>query len=169
MNEARVLILMDGLADLDSMKPCLEILEEFGVDNTVTVASAHRTPHVVERLAREAEGKGTKVIICATGTSAQLAGAVAAYTILPVIGVPRDPEDAHGPDLLASMVQMPSGIPVACVGAGKHGGENAAYQAIQILALQDSSLRDRLYDDRDQLSDKVSAMDRRVQKQLGRE
>lgn len=169
MSEPKVMILMGSESDFDAMRPCIDVLAEFDVANEVTVASAHRTPHVVERLAREAEGRGIKVIICAAGMSAHLAGVVAAYTILPVIGVPMEAAALKGLDALYSIVQMPGGIPVACMGIGKHGGKNAAYQSIQILALNDTRLRDRLFAYRDDLSDKVAAMDRRVQAQLGRD
>ncbi|MFT7616493.1 MAG: 5-(carboxyamino)imidazole ribonucleotide mutase [Planctomycetota bacterium] len=169
MSDPLVMILIGSESDFDAMKPCVEVLEEFGVPNQVTVASSHRAPHVVERIAREAEGKGIQVMICAAGMSAHLAGAVASYTILPVIGVPMETPAFKGLDALHSMVQMPGGIPVACMGIGKHGAKNAAFEAIQILALHDRELKDRLYAYRDELSDKVAAMDRRVQKLLRRE
>ncbi len=169
MPDPRVLIMMGSSSDLDAMRPCVEVLDEFDVANEVVVASAHRTPHKVEQLAREAEGRGIRVIICAAGMSAHLAGVVAAYTILPVIGVPMESASLRGLDALYSIVQMPGGIPVACMGIGSHGGKNAAYQAIQILALHDEALRERLFQYRDELSDKVAAMNRRVQHELGRD
>ncbi len=169
MPDPRVLIMMGSSSDLDAMRPCVEVLDEFDVANEVVVASAHRTPHKVEQLAREAEGRGIQVIICAAGMSAHLAGVVAAYTVLPVIGVPMESASLRGLDALYSIVQMPGGIPVACTGIGSHGGKNAAYQAIQILALHDEALREKLYTYRDELSDKVAAMNRRVQHELGRD
>lgn len=169
MSDPKILILMGSESDFEAMKPCIEVLEEFEVANEVVVASAHRTPHNVERLAREAQDRGIQVIICAAGMSAHLAGVVAAYTILPVIGVPMEAAALKGLDALYSIVQMPGGIPVACMGIGKHGGKNAAYQSLQILALNDTHLRDRLLAYRDDLSDKVAAMNRRVQQHLNRE
>ncbi|MCB9832363.1 MAG: 5-(carboxyamino)imidazole ribonucleotide mutase [Planctomycetes bacterium] len=168
MSDPRVLIMMGSESDFDTMKPCVDVLEEYGVANEVVVASAHRTPHVVERLAREAEARGIKVIICAAGMSAHLAGVVAAYTILPVIGVPMEAAALKGVDALYSIVQMPGGIPVACMGIGKHGAKNAGYLAAQIIALMDPELRDKLFRYRDELSDTVAAMNRRVQDKLGR-
>ena len=168
MSNEPVLILMGSESDFDAMQPCIDVLEEFGVGNDVVVASAHRTPHVVERLARDAENEGRKIIICAAGMSAHLAGVVAAYTILPVIGVPMEAAALKGLDALYSIVQMPGGIPVSCMGIGRHGAKNAAYQAAQILALDNIELREKLYKYRDELADKVSAMNTRVQEKLGR-
>lgn len=169
MSDPKVLVLMGSESDFEAMLPCADVLAEFGVENEFVVASAHRTPNVVERLAREAEGRGIKIIICAAGMSAHLAGVVASYTILPVIGVPMEAAALKGLDALYSIVQMPGGIPVSCMGIGRHGAKNAAYQSIQILALEDEGLRDKLYKYRDELSDKVAAMNRRVQDKLGRE
>ena len=169
MSDPRVMILMGSESDLDTMRSCVEVLDEYGVANEVIVASAHRTPHVVERLAHEAEGRGIKVIICAAGMSAHLAGVVAAYTILPVIGVPMESASLKGLDALYSIVQMPGGIPVACMGIGSHGAKNAGFTAMQILALQDTELREKLFRYRDELADKVAAMNRRVQQKLGRD
>ncbi|MEE9391533.1 MAG: 5-(carboxyamino)imidazole ribonucleotide mutase [Planctomycetota bacterium] len=168
MSQPTVLIIMGSDSDFDTMRPCVEVLEGFKVKNEVVVASAHRTPHVVERLAREAQGRGIQVIIAAAGLSAHLAGVIAAYTILPVIGVPMESAALKGLDALYSIVQMPGGIPVSCMGIGKHGAKNAAYQAAQILALQDPDLREQLLRYRDELSDKVAAMNSRVQEKLGR-
>ena len=168
MSDTRVLIIMGSESDFDAMRPCIDVLEEFDVGNDVEVASAHRTPNVVERLAHEAEGRGIKIIIAAAGMSAHLAGVIASYTILPVIGVPMEAAALKGLDALYSIVQMPGGIPVSCMGIGKHGAKNAAYQAVQVLALGDEVLREKLYKYRDELSDKVAAMNQRVQDKLGR-
>ena len=169
MGDPKILIIMGSESDFEAMKPCIDVLEEFGVSNEVVVASAHRTPNVVERLAREAEGRGIQTIICAAGMSAHLAGVVAAYTILPVIGVPMEAAALKGLDALYSIVQMPGGIPVACMGIGRHGAKNAGYQACQTLALQDTVLREKLFKYRDELSDTVAAMNSRVQAKLNRE
>jgi 5-(carboxyamino)imidazole ribonucleotide mutase len=163
-----VLIAIGSDGDLDAMMPCIEVLDAFGVPNEVVVASSHRAPHYVERLARDAEGRGIQVIIAAAGMSAHLAGAIASYTILPVVGVPMESEALKGLDALYSIVQMPGGIPVSCMGIGRHGAKNAAYQSLQILALRDEDLREALYRYRDELADRVTAMNRRVQDRLHR-
>ncbi|MEZ6194293.1 MAG: 5-(carboxyamino)imidazole ribonucleotide mutase [Planctomycetota bacterium] len=168
MPDPRVLVMMASDSDLDATMPCLEVMETFGVPFEIVVASSYRAPHLVERLAREAEGRGIRVIIAVAGMSAHLAGAVASYTILPVIGVPMEHEALKGLDALYSMVQMPRGTPVACMGIGPQGAENAAYQAIQILGLQDEGLRERLYRHRDELSDRVKRQNLRVQDRVGR-
>ena len=169
MSNPSVLILMGSDSDFDNLRPAIDILNEFGVDNEVIVASAHRTPYVVERLAREAQGRGIKIICAAAGLSAHLAGVVAAHTILPVIGIPMPGGSLNGVDALYSTVNMPGGIPVSCMGIGKHGAKNAGYQCVQILALSDDGLRDKMLRYREELSDKVAGMNKRVQEKLGRD
>lgn len=168
MSQSQVLVIMGSESDFDSMKPCIGILDEFKISNEVVVASAHRTPHEVEKIAREAADNGVQVIIAAAGMAAHLAGVIAAHTVLPVIGVPMDGGALNGVDALYATVQMPGGIPVATMGIGKHGGKNAAYHTIQILALGDASIRERIVAYRAGLTGQVAAMNSRVQERLGR-
>ena len=168
MSNPRVLVVMGSESDFEAMTPCIKVLDDFGITNDVIVASAHRTPSRVEKLAREAEGRGVQVFIAAAGMSAHLAGVIAANTVLPVIGVPMESASLRGVDALYSTVQMPGGIPVASMGIGKHGGKNAAYQTAQILSLADAGLREKLHEYRASLSDAVTAMNDRVQEKLGR-
>jgi phosphoribosylaminoimidazole carboxylase PurE protein len=137
-------ILAGSESDLQTAKEAASVLEEFGVAHELRVASAHRTPARVRAYAEEAEGRGIKAIICAAGMAAHLAGAVAATTDLPVIGVPLPGGVADGLDALLSTVQMPAGVPVATVAVGKAGARNAALLAVRILALSDKELRKRL-------------------------
>ena len=141
---APVAVVMGSDSDLDVMQTCVEQLREFGIDPVVRILSAHRTPQAAGEFARTAETRGVKVIIAAAGMAAHLAGALAAWTTLPVIGVPLAAEPGlHGLDALLSTVQMPPGVPVATVAIGKAGAKNAALLAVQILALGDASLRDK--------------------------
>jgi phosphoribosylaminoimidazole carboxylase PurE protein len=141
---APVAVVMGSDSDLEVMQSCVEQLREFAIDPVVRILSAHRTPQAAGEFARTAEARGVKVIIAAAGMAAHLAGALAAWTTLPVIGVPLAAEPGlHGLDALLSTVQMPPGVPVATVAIGKSGAKNAALLAVQILALSDVSLRDR--------------------------
>lgn len=134
--KALVGIIMGSKSDLPVMEACTEQLEEFGVPFEMVVASAHRAPDRVHEWATGARERGLKVIIAAAGKAAHLAGVVAAFTPLPIVGVPMKTSDLGGMDSLLSMVQMPSGVPVACVAIG--GAKNAAIYATQILATADS-------------------------------
>ena len=141
---ASVAVVLGSDSDLDVMQTCVEQLREFGIDPVVRILSAHRTPQAAGEFARTAEARGVKVIIAAAGMAAHLAGAMAAWTTLPVVGVPLAAEPGlHGLDALLSTVQMPPGVPVATVAIGKAGAKNAALLAVQILALSDTSLRDK--------------------------
>jgi len=136
-----VAIIMGSKSDAPVMEETEKILREFGVGFETMVLSAHRTPKDTAKFASSAAGKGFKVIIAAAGGAAHLAGAVAANTILPVIGVPIETKSLAGIDSLLSTVQMPSGVPVATVAIGASGAKNAAILAIQILALADEKLK----------------------------
>lgn len=129
-------IIMGSKSDLPAMEACTKQLDEFGVPFELVIASAHRTPDKVREWAAGAAGRGLKVIIAAAGKAAHLGGVVAAYTPLPIVGVPMRTSDLGGMDSLLSMVQMPSGVPVACVAIG--GARNAAIYATQILATSDA-------------------------------
>jgi 5-(carboxyamino)imidazole ribonucleotide mutase len=146
-------------SDLDIMKKGAATLDELGIAYELRVASAHRTPARVREYAEEAAGRGAKVIICGAGMAAHLAGAVAAMTDLPVIGVPMPGGVADGLDALLSTVQMPKGVPVATVAVGNAGAVNAALLAARILALNDEGLAARLRDYRTKMAAAVEAKD----------
>jgi phosphoribosylaminoimidazole carboxylase PurE protein len=137
---------MGSDSDLPYMKKAADVLQEFGVRYYMTVASAHRTPERVIEIARRAETEGWKAIIAGAGMAAHLAGFLAAHTIVPIIGVPMDSSSLGGIDSLLSTVQMPGGIPVACMGLGGSGAKNAGLFAVEILASFDGSLRQKLVD-----------------------
>ena len=138
--EPFVAVLMGSDSDFPVMESALEVLEAFGVRYEARVGSAHRTPAAVHACVHDAEERGCAVFIAAAGMAAHLAGAVAALTVRPVIGVPIDAGPLRGEDALLSTVQMPGGIPVATVAIGKAGAKNAGYLAVQILAGADDSL-----------------------------
>ena len=137
---ADVCILMGSASDEEKVAPCMSVLKELGISFTVTVSSAHRTPERTEKIVRDAEAAGCKVFVCAAGMAAHLAGAVAARTIRPVIGIPIGGQNLAGMDALFATVQMPPGFPVATVALDKAGARNAAWMAAQMLALTNSKL-----------------------------
>lgn len=144
MAEPLVGILMGSESDRPRMEGASKVLEELEVPHEVHVMSAHRTPDAVATYAGEAAERGIRVLIAGAGMAAHLAGAVAARTILPVIGVPLDGSPLSGLDALLATVQMPPGIPVATVAIGNAGAKNAGFLAAQIIALQDEALASRL-------------------------
>ncbi|HON92662.1 MAG TPA: 5-(carboxyamino)imidazole ribonucleotide mutase [Sedimentisphaerales bacterium] len=145
-NNAKVAVVMGSDSDLNMMQCCVDQLREFGIPATVRILSAHRTPQAAAEFAQNAESRGIQVIIAAAGMAAHLAGAMAAWTTLPVIGVPLAAEGGPaGLDSLLSTVQMPPGVPVATVAIGKAGARNAAVLAAQILATADAGLREKLH------------------------
>ncbi len=160
---ARVGIVMGSDSDLPQLEGGIEALREFGVPFEVRVLSAHRTPHEAHRFASEAESNGIHVIIAAAGGAAHLAGAMAAASTLPIIGVPIASTPLSGFDALLSTSMMPPGIPVATVAVGKMGGTNAALLAIEILALSDRELKQKLIAYRAAQTKKVLAKDADVQ------
>lgn len=141
---ADVAVIMGSLSDWETMKQATHILEEFGIDFDKKVISAHRTPEIMMNFAKNAEQQGYKLIIAGAGGAAHLPGMVAAMTFLPVIGVPIQSRALSGLDSLYSIVQMPGGVPVASMAIGTSGAKNAALYAIQILALADKSLVEKL-------------------------
>lgn len=140
--EALVGIIMGSKSDLPAMEPCMEQLDAFGISYEVKIASAHRKPAEVHDWASTAVSRGLRVIIAAAGKAAHLGGVVAAYTPLPVITVPMKTSDLGGLDSLLSMVQMPSGVPVACVAI--NGSKNAAILATQILGTGCDETREKI-------------------------
>lgn len=137
---AHVVIIMGSQSDEPVVAPCAEVLRDLGVPFVMTVSSAHRTPERTEALVAQEEADGARVFICAAGMAAHLAGAVAARTLRPVIGIPVTGSALGGMDALLSTVQMPPGFPVATVALDKAGARNAAWLAAQILALEDAAL-----------------------------
>ena len=137
-------IIMGSESDMPAMEPCMKQLEEFGIPYEVKVASAHRKPAEVHAWASSAVERGLRVIVAAAGKAAHLGGVVAAYTPLPVITVPMKTSDLGGLDSLLSMVQMPSGVPVACVAI--NGAKNAAILAVQILGTGRDDCREKITD-----------------------
>jgi len=151
----RVLIVIGSTSDMNVISGTTEMLEFFGIPYQLTVSSAHRTPERTTELSRSAESKGFRVIIAAAGWSAGLPGAIAAETILPVIGVPVPSSVLLGMDAMLSMVQMPPGVPVATMAVGKGGAKNAALLAAQIMATEFSILKKRVQAYKDDLACKV--------------
>ncbi len=157
---SQVAVVMGSDSDLPVMKNCIDQLTEFGLEPIVRIISAHRTPDIAAEFADTAAEKGIKVIIAAAGMAAHLAGALAARTALPIIGVPLAASGAPaGLDALLSTVQMPPGVPVATVAIGKPGAKNAAVLALQILALSDKDLAQKLDDFRKAQTAKVIEKD----------
>lgn len=159
----KVAVIMGSDSDLDTMRPCMKRLKEFGVPCEVHVISAHRTPAAAEAFASGAAGQGFGVIIAAAGKAAHLAGVLAAYTTLPVVGVPVKTSMMGGLDSLLSMVQMPKGIPVACVAVD--GADNAAILAAQMLALSDAALADKLAAFKRDMAEEVMNKDKKMQQE----
>lgn len=147
MSKPFVAIIMGSDSDLPVMEGAIKVLKQFGVSVEVRVSSAHRTPKATHDYVVEADQRGCAAFICAAGMAAHLAGAVAAATVKPVIGVPID-ASLNGLDALLSTVQMPGGIPVATVAIGKAGAKNAAYLACQMMALTDAELGKKLLEER---------------------
>lgn len=137
-------IFIGSISDEETVRPCAEVLKKLGISHKFTVTSAHRTPARTEALVDGLEKDGCQVFICAAGMAAHLAGAVAARTIKPVIGIPVTASSLGGMDALLATVMMPPGFPVGTVALDKAGARNAAWLAAQILALNDASLAGRL-------------------------
>lgn len=159
-----VAVIMGSESDLQVMQDALRALDELGIEREAHVMSAHRTPEVVAQFAAAARERGLKVIIAGAGMAAHLAGAVAAHTTLPVIGVPVTAGSLGGLDALLGMVQMPRGVPVATVAI--NGARNAALLAAEILALSDAGLRTKLDDLRRQMAEEAAEASRRMVEKL---
>jgi phosphoribosylaminoimidazole carboxylase PurE protein len=158
MVNGKVAILMGSRSDADVMAPATKVLDEFGVSYEIKVLSAHRTPQDTSQYVEAAEGNGIDVIIAGAGYAAHLAGAVAAHTTLPVLGVPIDSSALNGVDALYSTVQMPGGIPVATMTIGKAGAKNAALFAIQILSRREPELGEKLKEYRRRMREDILAI-----------
>ena len=163
---SQVAILMGSRSDWPKIRVATTVLQEFGVPFEVKVTSAHRTPKQTAEYVTTVEKNGCQVFICAAGVAAHLAGAVAANTTKPVIGIPVDGGPLNGFDALLSTVQMPGGVPVATVAIGSAGAKNAGYLAVQILALTDAMLAQKLQAERATNITKIAADNHEVQREL---
>lgn len=161
---AKVAVVMGSKSDLGVVKPTVTALKNFGIEVEVRVISAHRTPEEAHEFAKNAKANGIEVIVCAAGKAAHLGGVIAAYTTLPVIGLPVKTDMMGGLDSLLSMVQMPSGIPVATVGV--NGGENAGVLCAQILGIKYPEIAQKLDEYKQNMRAKINADDCAIQKEV---
>ena len=136
-----VAVVMGSKSDIEDMRPAMDVLTRLGIEYEVAVISAHRSPEKVRQFAQAARGRWIEVVIAAAGGAAHLPGVIASWTTLPVIGVPLASSELKGVDALYSIVQMPAGVPVACMAIGSAGAKNAAYLAAEILGLQHDDIR----------------------------
>ncbi|MEH6548565.1 MAG: 5-(carboxyamino)imidazole ribonucleotide mutase [Pseudomonadales bacterium] len=165
MSQPFVAILMGSDSDLPVMQGCIDTLKKFDIRFEVRVSSAHRTPEATHSYVKDADQRGCAVFVAAAGMAAHLAGAVAAVTCKPVIGVPID-ASLNGLDALLATVQMPGGIPVATVAIGKAGAKNAAYLAAQILAVADDKMAQKIRDERAENGRAILAKNDALQERL---
>lgn len=156
-------IVMGSDSDMGVMQSAADVLKDFGVAFEITIASAHRSPQRAAAWASTAPERGIKVIIAGAGHAAHLAGAMAAHTSLPIIGVPIDSSCLQGMDALLATVQMPPGIPVATMAIGKPGARNAGILAVQILALADAGLSEKLQEYKQDMAAKVEQKAKKLQ------
>lgn len=161
-----VAILMGSESDWPVMQAAADTLRSLEIDHEVRITSAHRTPQATAEYVADAVARECAVFICGAGMAAHLAGAVAAHTVRPVIGVPIDSGPLSGFDALLSTAQMPGGIPVATVAVGKAGAKNAGYLAAQMLSLADPAIVERLDADRDANRSKIQSQNQRLQSEL---
>jgi 5-(carboxyamino)imidazole ribonucleotide mutase len=161
---AKVGIVMGSQSDFPVVKKSVDVLKMFGVDVEVRVISAHRTPFEAADFASKAKENGVDVIIGAAGKAAHLPGVLAAFTILPVIGLPIKSSTMDGLDSLLSIVQMPTGVPVATVAI--NGADNAALLALQMIALKDDTIAEKLVEYKEQMAESVKQQNENVQKEL---
>lgn len=160
----KVAVVMGSISDFDVVKKTVDTLKKFNVEPVVKVISAHRTPELAAEFASHAEEEGISVIIAAAGKAAHLGGVLAAFTTLPVIGLPVKSSTMDGMDSLLSIVQMPSGVPVATVAI--NGSENAALLAVQMLAIKDAALRELLKAHKQKMQDDISDAQDKLDKLL---
>lgn len=163
MSKPLVWIVMGSDSDLEIMNEAAKALDEFGITYEIDISSAHRSPGRTSEFARNAEGRGIKVIIAGAGGAAHLAGVIAAESTLPVIAVPIASTPLNGLDSLLAMVQMPAGIPVATVAIGKAGATNAGILAAQMIALGDHEIMKKLHAHKDKLAKGVEAKSKKLQ------
>jgi phosphoribosylaminoimidazole carboxylase PurE protein len=154
MPKPKILVITGSKSDQPTMSKSIKILDKFKIPYRMEICSAHRNPEKIKILAKSAEKEGVKVIIAGAGMAAHLPGVIASHTTLPVIGVPLNASPLSGIDSLFSIIQMPSGVPVATMAVGEAGAKNAAILAIQILALSDEKLKKRLVKFKQDLAEK---------------
>jgi 5-(carboxyamino)imidazole ribonucleotide mutase len=162
MDKALISIVLGSDSDLPMLKGGLEILKSFKVEYEVRILSAHRCPDDVRKFARGASKRGIKAIIACAGMAAHLPGVIASFTTIPVIGVPLPSKTLKGVDSLASILQMPSGIPVATMSIGETGVKNGILFALQIIALDNEGLRKKLLKHKENLRKQVLVKDQKV-------
>lgn len=167
MSNSFVAVMMGSDSDLGTMQTTLDVLDKLGIAYEVKITSAHRTPEATHAYVKSADKRGCAVFIAAAGLANHLSGTVAALTLKPVIGVPMAAGPLQGQDALLSTVQMPGGVPVACVAIGSPGAKNAAYLAAQILALTDVQIGERLAADREQAAAEILAKDKALAQKRG--
>lgn len=155
-------IVMGSDSDLETMQEATKALEKFGIGYEINIISAHRTPKKAHEYASSAEKRGLEVIIAAAGGAAHLAGVMAAWTVLPVIGVPMQTQLSGGLDSLLSMVQMPAGVPVACVATGKAGAKNAALLAAQIMGVKYPEIREKMRTYKEKMAEEVEEKNKKL-------
>lgn len=159
---SKVAIIMGSQSDLETVQAGIDVLKEFKVGFDVKVLSAHRTPRELAAYVAAAQKKGVKVFIAAAGGSAALAGVIASHTVLPVIGIPVETRSLGGMDSLLSTVQMPAGIPVACMAIGSAGAKNAGLFAVEMLAAFDARLAGKLAKYRGKMRAKITGIKLKV-------
>jgi phosphoribosylaminoimidazole carboxylase PurE protein len=162
----KVVIFLGSESDYEVVQDAIQIFREFEISFNLEVTSAHRSPKRTEYLIKEFEKQGVEIFIAVAGKAAHLAGVVAAHTVLPVIGVPVRSSSLSGLDALLSTSQMPAGVPVACMGIGKSGASNAALLSIQILALKDPALKEKIKAYRRQMASKVEEASKKIRENL---
>lgn len=163
MKQVKVAIFIGSASDEAVVSPCAEVLKHLNIPYLFTVSSAHRTPERTAELVNNLESNGCEIFICAAGMAAHLAGAVAARTLKPVIGIPVTSSSLGGIDALFATVQMPSGYPVATVALGSSGARNAAWLAAQILALHDPNVKKQLYIAREKFKDDILSASKSIE------
>ncbi len=166
MSKPQVSIVMGSDSDLEIMREAGKALEDFGIGYEIDVTSAHRSPDRTAAYARDAAGRGIRVIIAGAGGAAHLAGVIAAHTTLPVIGVPMPATSLNGMDSLLATVQMPAGIPVATVAIGKPGATNAGILAAQMIGLADADVAKKLTQHKEKLAKGVEEKSKKLQASL---
>ena len=162
----KVAVFIGSDSDFDVVKNALDILKEFRISYKLEVTSAHRSPARTVKLIQSCEKDGAEVFIAVAGKAAHLAGVVASHTVRPVIGVPVESPALNGMDALLSTVQMPKGIPVATMGLGRSGAANAAILAVQVLSLEEPSLREKLKQYREKMASEVESKSKKIQEKI---
>jgi len=168
MDQPLVGILMGSDSDLPIMEEVASTLNQLQIAFEISICSAHRSPEKAAQYAKSAEERGIKVLIAGAGAAAHLAGALAAHSLLPVIGIPLSSSPLHGLDALLSTAQMPAGVPVATMALDRAGARNAAILAAQILALRDPRLAARLRGLKEKMAEEIDETDRQMKRKKGK-